>query len=89
MAYNACMDTISPEIEKELERRMAAGSYGSLDELLGEALKALDDARVSTRESLEQELLIGLDREEVEMEAADWDDIEREALEAIESKKAQ
>lgn len=88
-AYNARMDTISPEIEKELERRIAAGSYESLDELLTVALKALDDTQGTTNRLLEGELLKGVEGEDVALNAADWDDIEREALKVLESKKAQ
>ena len=90
-AYNRPMDmdTISTEIEKELERRIVAGPYESLDELLTVALKALDDAQGTTNRLLEGELLKGLEGEDVALNAADWDDIEREALKVLESKKAQ
>lgn len=83
------MDTVSREIEKELERRIAAGSYASLDELLTVALKALDDAQGAANRLLERELLKGLEGEDVALNSADWDDIEREALKVLESKKAQ
>ena len=81
------MDTISPEIEQEIERRLAAGPYASVNELIIDALKALDGAHRSAHELLEKELLLGLEGEDVEMTAADWDDIEKEALSALESKK--
>lgn len=82
------MDAISPEIRSEIERRIAAGSYGSADELLRHALKALDDARDTAREMLEQELLRGFEGDDVEMSASDWESLEREAVKVLESKKA-
>ena len=82
------MDAISPEIEREIERRIAAGSYGSADELLRQALKALDDARDTAKGMLEQELLRGFEGDDVEMTASDWESLEREAVKVLESKKA-
>ena len=81
------MDTISPNVEKEIERRLTAGPYTSVDELLRNALRALDDAHDAARDLLEKELLEGLEGEDIEMTAADWDDIENEALKVLEAKK--
>ena len=47
-----------------------------MDELLSSALRALDDAHGATQDLLERELLKGLEGEDVEMNATDWDDIE-------------
>jgi Arc/MetJ-type ribon-helix-helix transcriptional regulator len=79
------MEPISADIEKELERRLEAGPYGSVDELLRRALKALDDVRAGAREALELELLEGFEGEDVEMTPSDWDGIEREAVKVLES----
>ena len=81
------MDTISPSVEKEIERRLTAGPYTSVDELLRSALRALDDAHDAAKDLLEKELLEGLEGEDIEMTAADWDDIENEALKVLEAKK--
>ena len=81
------MDIISPEIAKEIDRRLAAGPYGSVDELLTVALRALDDATQSSLSALEQELLKGLEGKDVEMTSDDWDGIEQEAIRLLESKK--
>lgn len=88
MVYAVCMEMLSPEIEREIERRLAAGNYGSADELFREAFKVLDDAKGAAHALLEGELLRGLEGGDVEMTAADWDSIEREALDIIDSKKA-
>ncbi len=82
------MDTISPEIAQELERRLAASSYNSIDALLRDALRALDDACANARTILERELLKGLEGDDVELTSEDWDTIEREALDVLKSKKS-
>lgn len=89
MAYDDRMDTVSPEIEKDIKRRLAAGPYGSVDDLLRQALTALDEAREAALEILEHELLRGFEGDDVEMTASDWDAIEREAVTALESKKTE
>ena len=86
LEYNPTMDAISPEIEKELERRLAEGPFRSVDELLRQALNALDGAREAAQELFELELLKGLEGEDVEMTAADWDHIEQQASRVLESK---
>lgn len=81
------METISSEIAKEIERRVAAGPFRSVDELLEQALRALDDSRLAAQEWLELELLAGLEGEDVPMHRKDLDDIEREALEILRARK--
>lgn len=88
LGYNVAMDFVSPEIAREIERRLAAGPHVSVDALLKDALRALDAAEAVAENLLEKEILRGLQGEDAEMTAADWDEIEREALKAIEAKKA-
>ncbi len=82
------MDSISADVQKEIELRLAQGRFGSVDELLRSALHALDRAQDVTQDLLERELLQGLEGDDVEMTSADWDDIENEALRVIEAKKS-
>lgn len=82
------MDAISPEILKEIETRLAEGPFGSADELLRYALRALDRDRNVAQEVLEKELLQGLEGEDVEMTSEDWTDIENAALKVLEAKKS-
>ena len=82
-------EPVDEELEKEIERRLASGNYASVDDLFREALKALDDAKENTPALLERELLRGLEGDDKEMSATDWDNIEREALQILDSKKAQ
>lgn len=74
---------------QEIARRIAAGPYKSADELLTDALRAIDGAHETAEAILERELLKGFEGNDVEMTAADWDDIEREAIKVLDSKKAQ
>lgn len=82
------MGTISPELEREIERRLASGTYASLDELLADALRALDDAQGAAQAILENELLRGLEGDDVEMTLAEWNSIEQEARKALDSKQS-
>jgi Arc/MetJ-type ribon-helix-helix transcriptional regulator len=82
------MTAISREIQDELARRTATGGYASVDELLRDALKALDDTNRAANALLERELLKGLEGKDVEMTPEEWDAIEREALETLKSKNA-
>lgn len=75
-------------MQKEIEERLAAGPYRSVDELLRIALHALDSAQDVAQELFEMELLQGLEGEDVEMTPEDWDDIENEALKVLDSKKS-
>ncbi len=88
VVYNVPMDKISSNIQKEIEQRLAAGRFSSVDDLLGSALRALDHAEEVAQDMLEKELLRGLEGEDVEMTPADWDDIETEALKVLAAKKA-
>lgn len=74
-------------MQKEIEARLAAGPYRSVDELLREALRALDHANEAARELLERELLRGLEGPDIEMNPADWERIEQEALKIVGAKK--
>ena len=85
--YDTVMDTISQSQQKEIEQRLAAGPFGSVDELLRNALRALDSAQEIAQDLLENELLRGLEGEDVEMTPEDWDDIENQALKVLEAKK--
>jgi Arc/MetJ-type ribon-helix-helix transcriptional regulator len=82
------MDTIAPHILQEIERRVADGYYASANDLLQDALKALDDAEAAARRSLQRELLVGLEGEDALMTDADWDDIEQVAIRVLESRKS-
>lgn len=86
--YNGHMDSISPTMQKEIEQQLAAGPYSSVDELLRNALRALDSVQDVAQDLLEKELLQGLEGEDVEMTPEDWDDIENEALKVLEAKKS-
>ena len=81
------MSMISPEIEQDLERRVAEGPYASVDDLLRRALHALDGTNEVMQAYLEEELRDGLEGDDVEMTEGDWDDIEREALEILDKKR--
>lgn len=83
LLYNALMDTISVETEREIERRLANGNYASADELISDALRALDDARAAAQAALERELLKGLEGPLVEMTSEDWVSIEDEAAKRV------
>jgi Arc/MetJ-type ribon-helix-helix transcriptional regulator len=82
------MDSISPTIQKEIDERLAAGPYRSVDELLRDALRALDRVQDVAQDLLERELIEGLEGEDVAMTPEDWDDIESEALKGLEAKKS-
>lgn len=82
------MDNISRTTQKEIEQRLAAGQFNSVDELLRTALRALDSAHDAARELVERELLRGLEGEDVEMTSAEWDDIENAALKVLDTKKS-
>ncbi|GMV93644.1 MAG: hypothetical protein AMXMBFR82_34220 [Candidatus Hydrogenedentota bacterium] len=82
------MDAISPELLKEIEARVADGPFGSADELLRFALRALDRDRGVAQDILEKELLQGLEGDDVEMTSEDWTDIENAALKVLEAKKS-
>jgi len=82
------MEKISSTIQKEIEQRLAAGPFTSVDELLSNALWALDSAQDAAHDLLEKELLCGLEGEDVEMTPGDWNDIENEALKILEAKKS-
>ena len=53
-------------MQKELEQRLAAGPYRSIDELLRFALRALDSAQDIAQDLLERELLEGLEGKDVD-----------------------
>ncbi len=85
--YNLLVDKISSTIQHEIERRLAAGPFTSLDDLLSSALRALDDAHDAAQDLLEKELLRGLEGEDTEMTSAEWDSIEAEAVRILAAKK--
>jgi len=60
------MIKIAIEIEREIERRVASGEYSNADELLQQALLALDRDK-AMEPWLEAELLKGLEGEDVEV----------------------
>lgn len=68
------MARISPKTEEEIRRRLEAGEFDSPDELLQEALKALDRER-----DLERLLIEGLDSGVEELTPEDFDDIRAES----------
>jgi Arc/MetJ-type ribon-helix-helix transcriptional regulator len=82
------MRNLSVETEREIERRLARGKYGSPDELLCDAFRALDDAQGAAQAWLEKELLEGLEGDDVEMNASEWESIARESEHIIETKRS-
>ena len=78
--------TMSPELEQEIQRRLAAGPFKTKEELISRAFQALDNARAAAQEMVELELLKGLDGEDIELTSVVWDEIEREALQILEAK---
>lgn len=77
------MNTQSHDMEREIAKRIAEGPYASADDLVREALRALDDSRGAAQAWLEAELLKGLEGGEVEMTDAEWQAIEDDALRAL------
>jgi Arc/MetJ-type ribon-helix-helix transcriptional regulator len=82
------MAPISKDLEEELTKRLESSGYHSLDALIRDALRALDNAEESSRALLERALLEGLKGDTVELTSAEWDRIEAEALARIEAKKS-
>ena len=78
---------MSPELQHEIQRRLATGPFKTEDELISHALRALDNSRAAAQELIEIELLKGLDGEDVELSAEEWDSIEQEALAILDAKK--
>lgn len=67
------MYKLSPEIEHDLESRLKSGNYQSADELLREALAALDE-----RDALEAELLDAIKGERrIEVGPGYWEEKKR------------
>lgn len=66
------MSRISADMQEEIQRRVEEGRYGSADDLLRLALKALDDSAEAAAEWLERELLKGLEGEDVEVSRAEF-----------------
>lgn len=81
------METFSKEFELELQRRVSDGAYPSVEELLKDALRALDHAQNQSREWLRKEILRGMDGEFVDLDDAEWDTMEQEAIEILESRR--
>ena len=81
------MEQVSPELERDIENRLARGTHATLDELLRDALLALDDAGAAAEALLERELLAGLEGEDKPLTEETWNAIEKRALEAAKSKK--
>jgi len=81
------MDTLSPEIEQEIERRFSEGRYRTVEDLLRHALNALDNAQDTALHLLELELLKGLEGDDIEMTDEDWGEIRREGRARFEAKR--
>jgi Arc/MetJ-type ribon-helix-helix transcriptional regulator len=84
------MEIISKDFQLELQRRVSDGTYASVEQLLREALVALDDKirYQAARGKLEEELRRGLEGEDTEMTPAEWDAIEQEAMAEIQTREA-
>lgn len=67
------MEALSHELEEEIRRRVAEGHYSSAEELLRQALKALDNSAEAAGEWPERELLKGLEGDDVEVTAGEFD----------------
>ena len=73
------MLNVSPDIEQEIQKRVANGDYDSPDDLLRDAIRALDESHEAVQDWLEESLLTALEGEEAEMTPEEWADIRREA----------
>lgn len=69
------MLNVSPDIESEIQKRIASSAYATADDLLRVALRALDDSQ----DWLEEELLNGFEGADVEMTRQEWANLRREA----------
>lgn len=82
ISYSDCMIQVSEELEREIQRRLAEGTYPSADDLLRHALLALDNGE-HAETWLEQELLKGLEGEDMPLTHETLDAAQREALASI------
>jgi Arc/MetJ-type ribon-helix-helix transcriptional regulator len=78
---------MSPDLQQEIQRRLAKGPFKTEDELISQALRALDHSRTAAQELIEIELLKGFEGEDVDLSVAEWESIEQEALAILEAKK--
>jgi len=85
--YTRVMDTLPPELLADIEVRLERGPYQSVAELIVEALRALDETSATER-WLEEKFREAEASPVGPMTDEDWDDIEREGLAQIRSKKA-
>jgi hypothetical protein len=82
---------LSKELEDELVQRAASEGLPTVDALLMKAFCALDIQELhqyAFDEKFEQELLLGLEGNEEELNDEAWDSIEREAMRLYEAKKS-
>lgn len=82
------MVTISPELEAAILRRVDAEHWDSPEHLLRAALAAFVIADGHDDEWLEQQLLEGLEGEDIEVTPEDWARIRREGLAMAAAKMA-
>ncbi len=83
------MDTMNislPDTLKEfVDQQVASGRYSSASEYVRELIR--EDEKRKAQERLEAMLLEGLNSEATEMRPEDWDEIRREGLARIRSRK--
>jgi antitoxin ParD1/3/4 len=83
------MDTMNISLPDTLmefvDQQVASGRYSSASEYVRELIR--EDEKRKAQERLEAMLLEGLNSEATEMRPEDWDDIRREGLARIRSRK--
>jgi antitoxin ParD1/3/4 len=80
------MNISLPEsLKKFVDGQLAQGRYSSTSEYMRELIRA--DEKLKAEEQLEAKLLEGLNSHEGALDKADWNDIRREALAILESRK--
>lgn len=77
--YTQDMQELSKQTLSDLVERAQSKGYPSPDDLVRAALQALDEAESSEKERLERDLLAAMETEEIELTAAEWANIRRDA----------
>jgi antitoxin ParD1/3/4 len=72
-------------LKQFVDGQIAQGRYSSVSEYIRELIRA--DEKLKAEEQLEAKLLEGLNSSESELSEADWNEIRKEALNILESKK--
>jgi Arc/MetJ-type ribon-helix-helix transcriptional regulator len=82
------MIALPQELENEIRQRVADGQQESPEALIRIALRAMDELHCAAEARLEQELLEGLEGEDIEVTPDTWRRLEAEAMEVIARKKS-